>query len=118
MSGVMRKRVVGISAVTAALAALWFAGAGAARPRSGEPAWVIRAATLMPLSFVGHPKPISVRYAYGPKGTVLITERFGHVVVCGLCSAPMGAAQPRGRRVSERLDLRTHGVLSFGLYAN
>lgn len=65
-------------------------------------------------AFVGNPQPVSVRYHQGRKSSS-VTIRFSDSEVCSGCTAPAGAALPRGRAATLSLDARTHGTLGFSV---
>jgi hypothetical protein len=65
-------------------------------------------------AFVGNPEPIAVRYHQGRK-SASVTIRFSDSAVCGGCTAPAGAALPRGRFATLSVDPRTHHTLGFSV---
>jgi hypothetical protein len=73
------------------------------------PPWLLRAErSLLNRSFQ-HAFPSRVHYIVYPKKIAVVFE-FSHVVICGMCSSPTTASQPRGRVLRVSFDKRTHSL--------
>jgi hypothetical protein len=75
--------------------------------RFAAPRWLLDAERVLLARTFGHAKPVRVSYIPYPKKIAVVFE-FAHVVICGLCSSPTAASQPRGRVIRVSFDRRTH----------
>jgi hypothetical protein len=68
---------------------------------------VFDGATPVHIDYIAYPKKIAVIFA------------FSHVIYCGVCSSPIGAALPHGRVAGVSFDKKTHlsgyGSNSWGM---
>jgi hypothetical protein len=83
------------------------ASAGAARFR--PPRWLLAQEAVLLHRVFENAKPRRVSYIPYPRKIAVVFE-FDRVVVCGACSAPSAASQPRGRVVRVSFDRRTHAL--------
>jgi hypothetical protein len=102
----MRKLSVAVSllAVTAAV------GVPAASPTANgfnPPPWLLHAERSLLDRGFQHARPDRVHYIVYPKKIAVVFE-FRRVVICGMCSSPTAASQPRGKVLRVSFDRRTH----------
>lgn len=79
----------------------------AASSRFVPPAWLLNAERTLLLRTFGNAKPTHVYSIAYPKKFAVVFE-FSHVVICGTCSSPTSASQPRGKMIRVSFDRRTH----------
>ena len=84
--------------------------ASPASQRFAPPRWLLRAERSLLDRAFRHAMPMKVHYIPYPRKIAVVFE-FSHVVICGMCSAPTAASQPRGKVLRVSFDRRTH-VLS------
>jgi hypothetical protein len=73
------------------------------------PAWLVRAERMLLARTFGGARPQRVDYIPYPE-KIAVVFAFGRVVVCGACSAPSAASEPRGRVVRVSFDRSTHAL--------
>jgi hypothetical protein len=81
--------------------------ASLAASRFVPPRWLpIAERSLLTRAF-GGAKPVRTHYISYPKKIAVVLE-FSQIVICGMCSSPTAASQPRGKVVRVSFDRRTH----------
>jgi hypothetical protein len=81
-----------------------------ASPAANEftpPRWLLRAERSLLNRAFQRARPNRVHYIVYPKKIAVVFD-FSHAVICGMCSSPTTASQPRGRVLRVSFDKRTH----------
>jgi hypothetical protein len=81
--------------------------ASSASTRFTPPRWLLSAERSLLDRAFEHARPSQVHYIRYPKKIAVVFE-FRHVVICGMCSSPTSASQPRGKVLRVSFDRRTH----------
>jgi hypothetical protein len=103
-SGAMRRLGVALSLLVVTASA---PSASPATPRFTPPNWLLTAERALLDRAFEHAQPIQVHYIPYPKKIAVVFE-FRDVVICGMCSSPTAATQPRGKVLRVSFDRRTH----------
>jgi hypothetical protein len=104
--GSMRRLTVAVS-ILAVIAGVSVPVASPAANEFTPPRWLLRAERSLLNRAFQRAKPSRVHYIVYPKKIAVVFE-FRHVVICGMCSSPNTASQPRGKVLRVSFDRRTH----------
>ena len=98
-----------LSLAAAVLAALTLAvpSSSFAAGRFVPPEWLLKDEQSVLSHTFGNATPVDVEYIPYPRKIAVIFQ-FSRVVVCGPCSSPTSASQPRGKMIRVSFDRRTH----------
>lgn len=102
----MRRLGASVSLI-AVTASAWAPMASPASTRFTPPRWLLRAERSLLDRAFEHARPTQVHYNLYPRKIAVVFE-FDHAVICGMCSSPTAASQPRGKVLRVSFDRRTH----------